>query len=120
MNGVLVDTMIWGPGIRLRKLVSDGLAHLHPYVLCELALGARPPVDERVLFGLMEGLRRAPLVSPQQTLALIERERLARTGIGYVDAALLASARQGGLRIWTRDRPLRAVAARLRLLHNAD
>ncbi|MBM4321003.1 MAG: hypothetical protein FJ125_13890 [Deltaproteobacteria bacterium] len=50
--------------------------------------------------------------------ALIEqaaRRRLAATGIGWVDAQLLASARVAGVAFWTLDRRLARVAAALGL-----
>lgn len=45
---------------------------------------------------------------------MIEYDALWGTGLGYVDAHLLASARlTAGTRIWTRDQRLAAAAARL-------
>jgi predicted nucleic acid-binding protein len=44
---------------------------------------------------------------------LIEHRRLAGSGIGWVDAHLLASALLSGARLWTLDRPLARVAQRL-------
>jgi hypothetical protein len=47
----------------------------------------------------------------------IQREALFGLGIGYVDAHLLAAVRlTAGAGLWTRDRRLQAVAARLGLL----
>jgi hypothetical protein len=57
-------------------------------------------------------------VSIPETLALIEWAKLAGTGIGYVDASLLASARlipSGS--IFTSDKSLRAQARRLALAY---
>jgi hypothetical protein len=49
-------------------------------------------------------------------LQFIDREALFGRGIGYVDAHLLAAARlTPGSKLLTRDRRLRAVAARLGL-----
>jgi hypothetical protein len=47
-------------------------------------------------------------------LRLISRAELAGSGIGYVDAHLVASTLlMPGSRLWTRDKKLRAVAERL-------
>lgn len=50
----------------------------------------------------------------RQALHLIEDSALAGSGIGYVDAQLLAATRlTPDARLWTRDRPLAAVAGEL-------
>ncbi len=48
-------------------------------------------------------------------LLLIDQERLADKGLAWIDAHLLASARLSGWQLWTLDRRLREVAARLRV-----
>ena len=48
-------------------------------------------------------------------MALIERRALHGTGIGWVDAHLLASTILGHSQFWTTDKPLRGVAARLEI-----
>ena len=85
---------------------------LHPYILGELTLGIGF-VHARVLADLND-LRRATLATPEDVLAMIERDGLATCGIGYVDAHLLASAKleREGV-IWTRDNRLAAAARRL-------
>jgi predicted nucleic acid-binding protein len=119
MKGVLVDTQVWvshlvRPSTRLRGLVEDGIAFMHPYVLCELALGDLGP-KRGILLSRLDRMDRVPVIEAEDVFRFIERERLERSGIGFVDAALLASAREGGFRIWTEDKPLRASATRLRL-----
>jgi predicted nucleic acid-binding protein len=53
-------------------------------------------------------------VSAREALALVDGWQLARSGIGLVDAHLLASARlMPGSTLWTNDRRLAAVAGRL-------
>jgi hypothetical protein len=116
---ILVDTPIWAghlarPNARLRHLVDVGLVVVHPYVRCELALGDLGPKRGTLLLALAQAPR-APEVPVEEVYGLIERERLERSGIGFVDAALLASAREGGLRLWTEDRALGAVATKLRV-----
>jgi hypothetical protein len=48
-----------------------------------------------------------------EVMIFIERHKLANTGVGYVDANLLAStALTPGAALWARDKTLRAAAAR--------
>jgi hypothetical protein len=46
-------------------------------------------------------------------MALVERHRLAGTGLGWMDVHLLASTLLGHARLWSLDRPLRNAADRL-------
>jgi len=48
-------------------------------------------------------------------LSFLERNELARSGIGWVDAHLLASAVLDRIGFWTLDRRLAAAASRLGL-----
>jgi hypothetical protein len=53
------------------------------------------------------------IIAADETLALIERERMADSGCGAVDAALLASVLlTSGARLWTTDRYLATLARR--------
>ena len=60
-------------------------------------------------------LPKANLVEDPDVRALIETASLARSGIGWVDAQLLASARLDGALLWTRDGTLSRTATRLGL-----
>jgi hypothetical protein len=83
----------------------------HPFVLGELALGQ---LRQRatVLQALAE-LPQATIATEAEVLALIDQAGLAGSGLGYVDAHLLAATRlTQGARLWTRDRRLAAVAGR--------
>ena len=72
---------------------------------------------ERVLKRLRL-ISRLKVVTPDRVEFLVERHGLAGSGIGYVDAHLLASARvTPGCTLWTRDRRLSAVAERLGVAH---
>ena len=48
-------------------------------------------------------------------MAFLERHRLARSGVGWLDVHLLAATALAGTTLWTRDQRLRQVATRLRL-----
>lgn len=58
------------------------------------------------------------MATPDETLLLIDSAALRGTGIGYVDAHLLASVRLlPGASLWTHDRRLAAQADRLGQLY---
>ena len=113
----LADTSIWidhfrHANVRLSNLLGRRNILLHPFVVGELALGH---VSN---FGLMiddfRDLPRAPVADTEEVLQLIIRNKLFGSGIGYVDAHMLASALlKPDVRLWTRDKRLHAVAARL-------
>ncbi len=114
---ILIDTNIWidhlhtpvGP---LLTLLETGEAFMHPYVLGELALGTIAD-RERVLARWAE-LLPAPIAAHSTVMALIEGEELQGSGIGYVDAHLLASALlTADGRLWTRDQRMKQAANRL-------
>ncbi len=73
--------------------------------------------------GVLRELGRLPgaaVARPEEVLALVARETLHGLGLGYVDAALLAATRLStDARLWTRDRRLAGVAARLDLAFSA-
>jgi predicted nucleic acid-binding protein len=117
----LTDTSIWIDHFRkteatLGDLLSRRNILLHPFVLGELALGnipLGPLIDD------FRDLPRAPVADAEEVLRLIQRNKLSGSGIGYVDAHLLASCRlAGNTFLWTRDKRLLAVAGALSLLAN--
>ena len=109
---IVIDTNIWvdhlrSPDAALCALLDAENAPMHPYVLGEIALGN---LHDRVgVLSRLATLRQVPVADHASVLMLIEKERLFGTGIGYVDAHLLAATlatRKGWL--WTRDRRLHA------------
>ena len=106
---VLVDTSIWIDHLRRRvpelaRLLEDGSVVCHPFVVGELALGNLRQWDE--IRGHLDALPEAVSAGHDEVLHLIDRHGLQGSGIGWVDAHLLASARLSGCRLWTRDRAL--------------
>ncbi len=114
---ILADTSVWIEHLRaglprLTTLLEAGLIRGHPYVAAELALGSMSSRGQ--VLRLLDGLRQAPLLRPDEVRLLIERHRLWGRGIGLVDAALLgACLLEGDARLWTLDRRLSAVAGDL-------
>jgi predicted nucleic acid-binding protein len=115
---ILVDSSVWIEHFRssdpkLREILEQGFVLAHPFVIGELALGHLRKREE--VLSLMRALPSAPQLSHDEVITFVEAHRLAGSGLGWIDAHLLASARLSGGRLWTRDRALRTVAARLGL-----
>lgn len=113
---ILVDTSIWidhlrGTDSQLAELLRLGQVLVHPFVTGEISLGSIR--QRQTVIQLLGFQRQAPLASHAEVMSLIEQERLHGLGIGLVDVHLLASARSSGAMLWTRDKRLDAIAARL-------
>ena len=116
---ILVETSVWVDHLRggnrtLGDLLDAGLVLSHPFVLGELALG---DIRQRALvLTAFSNLPQAAVATYPEVLSFIDRHRLFGSGIGYVDAHLLASARlTAGTTLWSKDRRLAIVAERLGL-----
>ncbi len=111
---VLVDTSVWVSHLRethlgLVKLLDDGEAACHPFVIGELACGNLK--NRATVLSLLETLPMALLVEHDEVLAFIESRDLMGKGLGYIDVHLLASAVLTELPLWTFDRKLEKVAS---------
>ena len=93
-------------------LGDQGRLMMHPYVIGELSMGN---LHDRA--GFLKDLRRmdeAVKATDDEVFNLIETNRLFGSGIGWVDAHLLASTLlTDDVKLWTRDRRLNAAAERL-------
>ena len=118
MSAVLVDTSVWVGHFRrlnpvLRSMLENDRVLCHPLIVVELACGTPPAPRERTL-GDLEALRQARVATTEEVLSLIETRRLYDAGCGAVDVALLASVMlTADARLWTADRNLEVLAARL-------
>ena len=116
---ILVDTSIWvdhfhKPDRELDGLLRVNFVLVHPFVIGEVALGSF--AGRAALLDYLAGLRRVREARDEEVLRLIEDWALFGTGIGYMDAHLLASVLlTPETRLWTRDRRLRTVAQQLSL-----
>jgi predicted nucleic acid-binding protein len=113
---MLVDTSVWidhirRPERRLIDLLEDNAVDVHVFIIGELACGQLRPRDE--LTRLLRELPLVPTVDHEEALTFLERYRLHRRGIGWVDLHLLASARLAGTPLWTRDRRMAQAAGDL-------
>ena len=116
---ILVDTSVWVDHLRsgdrtLAGLLDSGSVLAHPFVTGEIALGSlRHPAH--VLRALLD-LPQATVATDAEVLQFIRPHALHGMGIGYVDAHLLAAVRlTAGASLWTRDKRLLGIAARLGL-----
>lgn len=113
---ILVDTSVWIDHFRaadpqLVALLSSDSVLAHPFVIGEIALGSVAKRTE--VLRHLNNLPVAITATHDEAMIFIDRHKLASTGVGYVDAHLLASAAltHGGA-LWTRDKTLRASALR--------
>lgn len=116
---ILVDTSVWVDHFRagnlaLAAMLDTGAVLAHPFVIGELALGNLR--QRQVVLDALSDLPRAAVATDAEVLHFIDRHRLAGRGVGYVDAHLLAAARlTPGALLWTGDRRLHGLAARMGL-----
>jgi len=115
---ILADTTVWidflagkASSLALRALLAANRVVCHPAVRGEIALGSIARRDE--ILRLLAQLPRAPVIGDDEVFALIETCKLCASGIGWIDAQLLAAAMAGRHVIWTGDKRLARVAARL-------
>jgi predicted nucleic acid-binding protein len=116
---ILADTSVWidhfsRSGSPLTALLDGDEVISHPFIIGELACGTLK--TRNVTLRLLQTLRMAPLAEHDEVLALIEQNDLVGTGIGWIDAHLLASTLLAGARLWTLDAPLARAAAKLSVL----
>lgn len=113
---ILVDTSVWIEHFRrfnqtLFDLLIEGRVQCHEFVVGELACGCLP--DRRETIALMRRLPTASMIKHEEVLSFVEQKHLMGTGIGWVDAHLLASSMVEGCGLWSIDRPLAKAASKL-------
>jgi predicted nucleic acid-binding protein len=118
---IIADTSIWIDHINkgdaeLAALLRRRRIFVHPMVMGELALGSIP--NRRLVLEELHRLPQAKPASHAEVMAMIDWLKLSNSGIGYVDAHLLAATRQlaRGL-LWTGDKRLQRQAERLSLAY---
>ena len=119
---ILVDTSVWVEHLRsgnptLADELAAGRVLAHPFVIGELACGNLR--NRREVLDLLGKLPLVTTATHAEALGFLERRALMGRGIGLIDVHLLASAAlTSPARLWTRDRPLAAVANQLNLAHH--
>ena len=117
---MLVDTSVWIDHLRqgdvgLMDALNAGQVWMHSFVIGELACGHLRSRAE--VLSLLQALPPMPVSTDKEVLFLIDQHELMGRGIGYIDVHLLASARLGGVLLWTRDKRLNALATELGVAH---
>ncbi len=116
MIGVLVDSSVWIEHFRhgvhtLQQLLPADQVWTHPFVLGELACGTPPQRKPSLQLVSLQQPSQQPTL--KEVLDFIEREALYGLGCGIVDLTLLTAALMTpGLKLWTLDRRLAALAQR--------
>jgi predicted nucleic acid-binding protein len=116
---ILVDTSVWIDHLHtadedLVRLLEDDQVCCHPLIIAEMAVGSIARRQE--VLGLLQNLCQLRTVNSQEVLAFVESNQLWGRGLSAVDAHILASARiSSQTAIWTRDKVLDSVAAKLGL-----
>jgi predicted nucleic acid-binding protein len=116
---VLADTSIWIDHFRrgdrqLVQFLDRGDVVMHPFVIGELALGSVTKLA--AMLDDLHDLPKAAVANADETLKFITERKLSGSGIGYVDAHLLAAAALvPETFVWTRDKRLKSVAQSLSL-----
>jgi len=116
---ILVDTSVWIEHFRvgsdrLRTLLFDEQVLCHPFVVGELACGTLQKRGE--ILSMLKALPEAHLLENEEVLGFLEARGLYGSGMGWVDAHLLASTLLTRCTLWTFDKPLRRAAAALNVL----
>ena len=112
----LPDSTIWIDHLRrgnarLAALIDGRDALVHDFVEGELAIGHLRRDSAMLEFlAVMPRVRRA---EHEEVQAMVRLHRLEGSGIGWVDAHLLASAIIEGAKLWTLDKRLLSVVTRL-------
>ncbi|PZO54831.1 MAG: VapC toxin family PIN domain ribonuclease [Alphaproteobacteria bacterium] len=113
---ILVDTSIWIDHFRaadpqLADLLTRNEVLTHPAVIGEIALGSVAARAE--VLRHLKNLPAALVATAEEVMVFIDNHGLANSGVGYVDASLLASAAlTPGAALWARDKKLHAAAVR--------
>jgi predicted nucleic acid-binding protein len=114
---ILADTSIWIDHLRagdeeLGEELRRGNVAIHPLIIAELAL--RSLRERARTLALLDALPQVRVARLSEVRRMIESRRLYGLGIGLMDAHLIASVMiSSPTLLWTRDKPLRRVAAGL-------
>ena len=121
---IVADTSVWIDHLRktnphMRMLLNDGVILQHTFIVGELSVGNLP--DRVNTLAMVRGIIRIPVPQEEKYYEFLERERLAGSGLGFVDINILAALdRQPGIRLWTRDKRLAEHATRLGFAYSAE
>jgi hypothetical protein len=112
----LVDTSAWVDHLRkdnlkLKELLIDGKVVVHPFIVGELACGNLR--NRKEILHLLSELPQATIADHNEVLNLVESNKLYGTGIGWIDAHLIASALLSNVTILSYDNAIAEAVSRL-------
>ena len=112
----LVDTSVWVEHFRkgdlkLQDLLADSKAVVHPFIIGELACGNLKNRAE--ILHLLSELPQSIVAEQGEVLKLVDSKRLFGTGLGWIDAHLLASALLSSVTLISYVKAVREAASRL-------
>jgi len=115
---VLVDTSVWIDHLRrgnatLTAELARAEVWCHPFVIGEIACGRLK--KRREILSLLRALPRVPVADHDEVLVFVERNSLDGSGLGWIDAHLLASAKLSNIPIWTLDPRLASQARAMQM-----
>jgi len=115
---ILVDTSVWIDHLRngnaqLKDWLNNNEVITHPFVIGELACGFIRNRSE--FLSLLSQLPEAIVANHSEVLNFVDNNRLFGTGIGWIDAHLIASALLSKSKLTTLDKPLSKIASVLGL-----
>ncbi len=113
---ILVDTSVWVDHLRrgnpqLEELLETTQVACHRFIIGELACGNLRKRKQILAYILR--LPSVDLATHGEVMELVDAHRLMGTGIGWVDAHLLAASLIARASLWTMDRSLASVARQL-------
>jgi predicted nucleic acid-binding protein len=114
---ILADTSVWIDHFRsadseLQRQLGKGEIVMHSFVVGELALGPLP--TRKKVLAYLDHLPQLQTARQNEVRQMIEAHSLYNSGIGLIDAHLLAAVLiNPGTQLWTRDTSLRRLAKRL-------
>jgi len=113
---VLVDTSVWVSHLRdgnvgLEKLLNNGEAVCHPFIVGELACGNLKNRHEILIY--LQSLPMAISAEDGEVLKFIENNQLMGKGLGYIDVHLIASAVLTDVPLWTFDKTLDTITKKI-------
>jgi predicted nucleic acid-binding protein len=112
----LVDSSVWidhwrRGNLMLAGALERGHVAVHPFVIGELACGNMP--NRTVTLRFLDALPKLSPARHNEVMTLVESAPFWGSGLGWLDAHLLAAAKLNGAPLWTLDKALRHAARRL-------
>lgn len=113
----LLDSSSWiehfaKPDPEIGRLATQRELLVHPFVIGELAMG-RLRERKKVLDDLND-LETVAKADDAEVIGFVERYHLYGTGIGWIDAHLLAAARLAGVQLMTHDLAMKQAWAKIK------